>query len=256
MTELLQNLLKDHKTTVVFSCFNIWHFLYMFIILGTIITLVFVLKNKSEKVKTKVINTTILIALILYALDFFLMPFAYGEIDIEKLPFHICTVSCILCFLSRHNKFFSKFKKEFLIFGLIGNFIYLVYPMGVQSYKVHPLSYRVIQTLLYHGVMVAYGIFALSFNDVKLNIKTCYKEIVVNLVLIVWALIGNLCYGGLRTPIYNWMFVVEDPLGIIPPDIGKLIMPFVILLVLFICDMVIHGVYYLCKLIFKKKTLN
>lgn len=253
MTEILQNILKDHKSDIVFSCFNIWHILYMAIILGVIVTLVLCFRNKSEKVKTRIINITILIALLLYALDFFLMPFAYGAIDIEKLPFHICTVSCILCFLSRHNKFFAKFKKELLLFGLIGNFIYLVYPLGVQSYKVHPLSYRVVQTLLYHGVMVGYGIFCLSFNDVKLSFKTCWKEVVVNSILVVWALFGNFCYNGLRSPIYNWMFVVEDPLGIIPNSIGKFIMPFVILIVLFICDMIVHGLYYLFKTIFRRK---
>lgn len=86
-----------------------------------IITTVLVLKNKNQSTKDKAINLVINLVFGLYILDFFLMPLAYGSIDIEKLPFHICTVSCVLCFLSRHNKFFEKYKLQFVLLGLIGN---------------------------------------------------------------------------------------------------------------------------------------
>ena len=65
--------------------------------------------NKKQSTKVKAINLVISLVFGLYILDFFLMPFAYGEIDLEKLPFHICTTMCVLSYLSRHTKFFSKF---------------------------------------------------------------------------------------------------------------------------------------------------
>ena len=131
MFELLSNLLKDHKGEVIFNCFGVWHILFMILIFGGIITTVLVLKNKNQSAKDKVINLVMNLVFGLYVLDFFLMPLAYGSIDIEKLPFHICTVSCVLCFLSRHNKFLEKYKLQFALLGLIGNIIYVIYPAGV-----------------------------------------------------------------------------------------------------------------------------
>lgn len=171
MYKLLIELLKDRKSDIVFRCLKDWHLLYLVIIIGLIIGIVLIFKKKSKEAQFKVVNTTITIAFILYMLDFFLMPFAYGEIDIEKLPFHLCTVSCLLCFISNHNILLSKYKSQFVILALIGNIIYLIYPAGVGWYQIHPLSYRVIQTMLYHGVMTGYGIFALSFGYVKLEWK-------------------------------------------------------------------------------------
>ena len=107
--DFLRKLLEDHVGGAVFECFNIWHFIYMFLIFGGTILTIVLLKNKPQEIKNKAINLTISIAFGLYMADFFLMPFAYGEIDLEKLPFHMCTATCVLCFLSRHTKFFSKY---------------------------------------------------------------------------------------------------------------------------------------------------
>ena len=86
MFELLSNLLKDHKGGFIVNCFGIWHILFMIIIFGSIITITLLLKNKDKTIQKKAINTTINIVFGLYILDFFLMPLAYGSIDIEKLP--------------------------------------------------------------------------------------------------------------------------------------------------------------------------
>lgn len=100
MYAFLQGLLEDKKSTVVFECFGIWHIIYMAIIFGAIATTIFFLKKKSKEFRVWAVNNTAGIALGLYIADFFLMPFAYGEIDIEKLPFHAYLISC------------SKFKKS------------------------------------------------------------------------------------------------------------------------------------------------
>ena len=175
MNELLTNLLKDHKGEQIFNCFGIWHILFMIVIFGSIITILLILKNKDQKTKIKITNLIINITFGLYILDFFLMPLAYGSIDVEKLPFHICTLSCVLCFLSRHNNYLSKFKLTFALIGLIGNIIYVIYPAGVGWYQVAPYSYRVIQTLLYHGLMTLYGVLTITYDDEKIKWSNCYR---------------------------------------------------------------------------------
>ena len=249
MYEFLGNLLKDHKDDIIFQCFGIWHLLFMGIIFAGIIGLVIWLKNKSQEIRDKAINTSISCAFGLYILDFFLMPFAYGEIDLEKLPFHICTVSCVLCFLSRHNKFFEKYKLQFALLGLIGNLIYVIYPAGVGWYQVAPYSYRVIQTLLYHGVMTCYGILTLAYDNVRLEWKKCYKELIVIVGITLWALLGNALYNS-EAHVFNWFFVVQDPFYILPADIAPFVMPFVMIVTIFVADMLV----YLCYMGIKWRT--
>lgn len=250
MYDILRNLLHDHKSDVIFKCFGIWHFLIMLIIFSGIALTVLLLKNKSKETKQKVIKITINIAFGLYILDFFLMPFAYGTIDIEKLPFHICTITCVLCFLSIHNKFFNKYKQQFALLGLVGNLIYVIYPAGVGWYQIAPYSYRVIQTLMYHGVMTLYGILTLAYDDIKLDIKKSYKELIVIVCLVLWAMIGNYMYNS-DVRFYNWFFVVSDPFYMLPTNIAPFVMPFIITLTIYIAVIIVYFINHLIKKITK-----
>lgn len=256
MYELFNELFSDKKDGVIFNCFGIWHILYMLIIFVCIIALVVLFKNKSQNVKNKAINMTINIAFGLYILDFFLMPFAYGKIDIEKLPFHICTFTCVMCFLSRHNKFLSKYTLQFALLGLIGNIIYVIYPAGVGWYQINPLSYRVIQTLLFHGLMTAYGIFVLCFETKELKIRNSYKELIIIVLLTLWSMVGNYLYNSSIKDYsftYNWFFTLQDPFYILPSNIALFIMPIVMIVVIYIVDLLVYLTY---NLLMKKKRRN
>ncbi|MBQ4563820.1 MAG: YwaF family protein [Lachnospiraceae bacterium] len=250
MYERLSGLLSDKKGDIVFSCFGIWHLLYLAVIFGSIILGITCLRKKDEYAKKRAVNASIAGAFGLYMADFFLMPFAYGEIDLEKLPFHICTAMCVMCFLSRRNGFLGKFKRQFALLGLISNLIYVIYPAGVGWYQIHPLSYRVIQTLLFHGVMTAHGMFVLAFDDVCLEWKNLVKDIPVMILMILWALLGNTLYNGTYggvTHFFNWCFVVRDPFYLLPEIIAPYLMPFVILLVMIVADVLVYMVYILIK---------
>lgn len=251
MNELLSNLLKDHKDGPIFNCFGIWHILFMIIIFGSIIVITLLLRKKEDAIKKKAINITIRVVAGLYILDFFLMPLAYGSIDIEKLPFHICTVSCVLCFLSRHNKFFNKYKLQFAVIGLIGNIIYVIYPAGIGWYQITPYSYRVIQTLLYHGLMTLYGVLTLAYDDEELKWKNCYKELIVIVLLVLWAMLGNAVYNS-DIRIYNWFFVIQDPFYILPKSIASFVMPFIITITIFIGNILVYLSYFGIRKLVKK----
>lgn len=247
MYEVLNELLSDKKGGIIFSCFGIWHLLYLALIFGIILFVLLRLKAKDKTTKNRAINVSIGIAFGLYIADFFLMPFAYGEIDLEKLPFHVCTTMCVMCFLSRHNKFLRKFKLQFALLGLVSNLIYVVYPAGVGWYQIHPLSYRVVQTLLFHGAMSAYGIFVLAFDEVKPEWKNCRKDLPVIIVMVLWALLGNTLYNGTvgdYSHFFNWSFVIQDPFYLLPKDIAPYLMPFVMILILFVGDLLVYSVYF------------
>ena len=100
MYNFLQNLLSDKKGGEIFTLFSGWHYFYIALTVVAIVAVFICFKNKDIKFQGRASRTFINIAFGIYIADFFLMPLAYGEIDIEKLPFHACTAMCVLCFLS------------------------------------------------------------------------------------------------------------------------------------------------------------
>ena len=243
MYEILNNLLSDKKGGEIFRCFGVWHFVYI-ALAAVAFTLIFLsLKSKDKDAKDKVMLTLINISFGLYILDFFLMPFAYGEIDIEKLPFHICTAMCVACFLSNHIERLKPLRVHFALLGFISNLVYLIYPAGVMWHATHPLSYRVVQTLIFHGIMSLYGLLTLVYDGKELSFKTCYRDLAVILGMTVWALVGNLLYNGEAgeySHFFNWFFVIRDPFYILPADIAPFIMPFVNIGLFFGVEMLVY----------------
>ena len=250
MYPYLHELFADRKGGTVFACFGVWHFLYMAVIFGSILLTVLLLRNKDEKVRKKAIKGALYSAFGLYIADFFFMPLAYGYIDIEKLPFHMCTLMCLLSFLSYRGLLFRKYRKQFALLGLASNLIYVIYPAGVGWYQIHPLSYRVVQTLLFHGAMTAYGIFTLALGDDKLTFKSSLQELPVIAVVTLWAILGNTLYNGAAGEydhFFNWFFVVRDPFYILPADVAPYMMPFVMILVIYAADLLIYSAYFVIK---------
>lgn len=243
----LQKWLGDRSGAAVFTCFGVWHFLYLILIFGGILSVVLLFRNKTEAVKKRVISISLGIALGLYIADFFLMPFAYGEIDPEKLPFHACTATCVLCALSRKWQPLRRFLPQLLLLGLLSNLIYVIYPAGVGWYGVHPLCYRVWQTLLYHGAMTAFGVFALAFGEIRLNWRKWPLDLALLCIMSLWALLGNALYNGLNGRFFNWLFVVRDPFYVLPAEIAPFVMPFLIPLALLGGEMILHAVYAMSK---------
>lgn len=255
MYSVLHELLSDKKDGVLFSCFDIWHLIYIFITLAAVTIVLYCFKNKSAGAREKFSRTLIASAFGLYVADFFLMPLAYNEIDIEKLPFHACTAMCVMCFLSYHNSFLKKYRTSFVLLGFISNLVYLIYPAGLMWHQVSPFSYRVIQTLLFHGLMVVYGLFVLVYEYKDIRFKHCYRELFVLASMTLWAILGNSIYNGTSegySHFFNWFFVVRDPFYLFPEAVSPYIMPVINIALFFAAEMLVYSVLYFCK---KKKSL-
>ncbi|MBQ8392881.1 MAG: YwaF family protein [Clostridia bacterium] len=240
MYYFFHRLLSDKKGGEIFTLFGFWHFFYIGLTLSVIIALLVLLKGKDEYSKRKTAKIFINIAFGLYIADFFLMPLAYGEIDIEKLPFHVCTAMCVMSFLSYHITFLEKYRTSFVLLGFISNFVYLIYPAGVMWHGVHPLSYRVIQTLIFHSVMTIYGFLALTFNGNKLSVKKSYRHLIVVACMTLWAMLGNYIYNGDSegySHFFNWFFVVRDPFYLLPESISPFVMPIINILVFYLVEL-------------------
>ncbi len=243
MYNFLHELLSDKKGGKIFTLFSGWHFLYIALTLIAITLILFAFKEKSKEQMQKVVKLLIIIAFSLYVADFFLMPLAYGEIDIEKLPFHACTATCVACFLSYYIPFFKKYRTSLVLLGFISNLVYLIYPAGVMWHAVSPLSYRVIQTLVFHSVMTVYGFLSLFYEKENISLKTWYKDLLVVCVMTVWAIVGNYTYNGTSqnySHFFNWFFVVRDPFYLFPENISPFIMPFLNIAIFFLAEILIN----------------
>ena len=243
MYNFLHDILSDKKGGEIFSLFGGWHFFYLILTAITVVAALLLLKNKSYRAKERTTGAFAHVAFGLYVADIFLMPLAYGEIDIEKLPFHACTAMCVLCFLSYHNSFLGKFRHSFVLLGFISNLVYLIYPAGVMWHAVHPLSYRVIQTLLFHSIMTVYGLLTLIYEHDKFEFKKAYRDLAVTVCMTLWAMLGNYTYNGSSdgySHFFNWFFVVRDPFYAIPEPIAPFIMPFLNVAVFFAAEITVH----------------
>ena len=250
MYTFLHNLLSDRKGGAIFQLFDGWHFFYLTLTVVTIVSLLFFLKTKGEKTKKKTTEIFIHTAFSFYIADFFWMPLAYNEIDIEKLPFHACTAMCVLCFLSYHIPFLKKYRLSFVLLGFISNLVYLIYPAGVMWHAVHPISYRVIQTLVFHSLMTVYGFLMLVYNCDQLNIRTCYRDLIVVIGMTAWAMIGNYAYNGTSegySHFFNWFFVVRDPFYLFPESVAPFVMPFLNIALFFSVELLLHLIFGFAK---------
>ena len=255
MYNLLHNLLSDKKGGEIFTLFGAWHFFYIALTAAAIALILFTLRQKSEETKHKTVKLFIDFAFGLYVADFFLMPLAYGEIDIEKLPFHACTAMCVMCFLSYRVAFLAKYRTSFVLLGFISNLVYLIYPAGVMWHATHPISYRVIQTLIFHSVMTVFGFLTLVYESDKIDARKCHRDLAAVALMTAWAMLGNYAYNGTAgeySHFFNWFFVVRDPFYIFPESVAPFIMPPLNIAIFFAAEMAVHFAIVLVKRIKKR----
>lgn len=253
---ILHGWLEDKEGGEVFTCFTLWHWAYIIFVLAAVVTVILTLRGKKQAVKNRVLSVLTLIPFTLYMADFFLMPLAYGIIDVDKLPFHACTCMSILCFASTHAPFLKKFRVHFALLGFISNLIYVAYPSGVMAYEISPLSYRVVQTMLFHSCMMISCLAVLIFDRSPLQIKHCYRDLCVLGGMTVWASLGNVFYSGEVGDYnhdFNWFFVRQDPLNVIPENIAPYVSPLVNIAAFFAIEMIIYLIFWAIR---RKKAEN
>lgn len=236
MYSLLHDLLSDKKGGEIFELFGPWHFFY---ILLTLAVIALVLRRSGREDGERTAKRFSDLAFGLYILDFFLMPLAYGEIDVEKLPFHACTAMCVMCFLSWRVAFLEKYRGSLAMLGFVSNLVYLIYPAGVMWHGVHPLSYRVIQTLVFHGVMTV-SCFLTLLRECGEGSRR--RDLTVLVGMTAWALLGNSCYNS-EERFFNWFFVVRDPFYILPEAVAPYLMPVLNVALFFAVEVILRRIF-------------
>ena len=131
----------------------------------------------------------------------------------------------------------------------ISNLMYLSYP-GVASYEIHPLSYRAVQTLLFHSIMTVYGLLTLFLDSEHLDFKRWYRPLVILGMMTVWAMLGNAFYSGAADGYnhdFNWFFIKADPFGLLSEEIAIYVAPWLNLISFFGLDMILRLIFVLVR---------
>lgn len=248
-------LLKKREEPFEIAFLNAFHILYFAIAIGAAIALAYYLKAHPEK-KTAALRILAYSLVISYVADFFVQPFIsmeattspnfnYGdfEMNIDKLPFHICTVLCPIVAFTQFNAKFDKFKEPVAFLAIAAPLMYMVYP-GNAIGEISPFCYKIIQTFVYHGILFSWGLNTLASGQFVPKLKNCYKSLIGICIIAAWATLGNLAYntsyaGGDGNHHYDWFFLTGSSFSM-PPYI----MPFAVIAIFFSVVLCIYGLYY------------
>jgi len=236
-------------TGISITPFSIAHIVYIVLIFGGIVIGWLAFRNKPDSAKTKLLRFLAYALVTSYLSDFFVHEFVYGGLNTDKLPFHICTVLCPLVCFAQFNRNGYKFKEPVVILSVLAPMMYLCFPASVGDGE--PWCYQAVQTMFFHGVLMAWGILNIALGEVKPDIRKCWKSGILLVGITLWAKLGNVLME------HNWFFLEEDAFyiglvgnGIIPKWSLMIINP----IVFFLAVLAVYGVCYAVRTGSQKKT--
>ncbi|MBQ3116290.1 MAG: YwaF family protein [Clostridia bacterium] len=239
--------MSHFNTGISITAFSLSHIIYILLIAGAIVGLYLGFRKKNDDKKEKVLRILAYAVVISYLSDFFVHDFVYGGLNMDKLPFHICTVLCPIMAFTQFNKRFKKFLEPVAMLSIVAPLMYLCYPASIGDGE--PWCYQAVQTMFYHGTLLAWGILNLAYGKVKPSIKKCYTSAILLVIITLWAKLGNILLE------HNWFFLNEDAFyiglvegGIIPKWLLMVINP----IAFFAVILAVYGIYYGVRAIVKK----
>ena len=221
--------MSHFNTGIKITPFSVAHLVYMFLIFGGIALAWYLLRDKDDSKKEKALRFLSYALVISYLSDFFVHDFVYGGMNMDKLPFHICTALCPLTAIAQFNRKGHKILEPMAVLATLAPMMYVCYPASIGDGE--PWCYQAVQTMFFHGVLLAWGVLNLALGKVRLNWKNCWKCAVVLVGITLWAKLGNVLLE------HNWFFLNEDALyiglvsgGVIPKWSLMIINPIVFFL--------------------------
>lgn len=252
MREALLKIFGTSEGSLEITLFSIWHILYIIAIIAGTFLIYYLARKKDMNFKEKILRILAYLVIGVYIADFFIQPFTSSsyQMDVDKLPFHICTLTSIFIPFAQFNKKFSKIKDVICCLSIVSSLMYITYP-GSALGGVAPYSYKVIQTFVFHGLMFAWGVLSVLFASVKFEFKNIWKELVAIIIVIIWANFGNNAYSN-EDHHYDWFFITGSTFPFIP----SWLMPFVVLCAVYGMCAIIFSIDLVVKKIIEKRKLN
>ena len=241
--------MSHFNTGISITPFSISHIVYLVLIFGSIVIGWLAFHNKVSEKKEKLLRFLAYALVTSYISDFFVHEFVYGGLNTDKLPFHICTVLCPLVCFAQFNRNGHKIKEPIAVLATLAPMMYLCFPASVGDGE--PWCYQAVQTMFFHGVLMAWGILNIALGEIKPDIRKCWHSGIVLVGITLWAKLGNVLME------HNWFFLEEDAFyiglvegSIIPKWSLMIINP----IVFFLAVLAVYGVCYAVRAMTKKKA--
>ena len=226
------------------TIFSFWHFAYIFVIAAMTVGLSFLvyhLKEDKKHIPIKIVGYSLFT---LYLIDFFVefALYRYGVWEVNtiiyKLPFHFCTFCAPFIVVVQTFEKLKPLREQAAMLGIVSAASYLVLP-GTSLDELF-YGYVVIQTMVYHGLLLAWGITAIVGGYAKIDIKHCWRSLLTICAVVAWAWLGIAIFDkGEGT--FDWAFLLGQSFTFIPPKI----MTLVVIGFVFGLHMVLYGLIYL-----------
>ncbi len=236
MKEFVRYLLGEEISSLQIGLFDVWHFLYLFVIFFSAILVAVLMRKKSSEAKDKVLRIYAYLVIGFYIADFFLVPLSdsYDRISVDKLPFHVCTLAGVFVPFVQFNPKFAKIRSVIVTLAIASSMMWMCYPgsaLGGQP----PFSYIIFQTFIYHGLLFSWGFLHLALGKTVLSFRKIWMELAAVLIILVWATLGNTLYDA-----QNWFFVEYS----IFPFLTDEIMPPVVVFCVFGTCFLVYCAFY------------
>ena len=240
--------MSHFNTGIKITPFSAAHIVYLVLIFGSVIALGLIFRKKDNAAKEYLLRLLCYALVFSYISDYFFHEFVYGGLNMDKLPFHICTVLCPLSAIAQFNRKGDKIREPVVMLAVLSPMMYLCYPASVGDGE--PWCYQAVQTMFFHGVLMAWGILSIALGAVKPNARHIWKSAVLLVGITLWAKLGNVLM------LHNWFFLEEDAFyiglvanGIIPKWALMIANPVVFLLAV----LALYGVCHMVQVKGKKK---
>lgn len=208
---------------VGFSTFDMTHLLWLLGAFISIAAAVLVYRRLCDK-KRKVMRTVVGILVVLCEIVKDIAVAAIGEFDAGYLPFHLCGINILLIGFDLIKQ--TKTVRNFLYYiGVPGAMLALLFP----NWTALPcVNFFHIHSFIVHLLLVMYPVILVASGEVKPNIRTMPKCVLLLIGLAIPAYILNLIFDT------NFMFLMSpetgNPLGLFEQYLGSHLWGFPILL--------------------------
>ncbi len=251
MREFVAYLLSENNSSLRIGLFDIWHFLYLFVIFFSAILIAVLMRKKSAAAKDKVLRIYTYLVIGFYIADFFLMPLSdsYDRISIDKLPFHICTLTGVFVPFAQFNKNFLRIRPVIVTFAIASSMMWMCYPGSALGGE-PPFSYIIFQTFMYHGFLFSWGFLQLAFGVTELKLRNLWMELCGVLLILFWSILGNTLYEG-----QNWFFVEYSIFSFLPDNVMPPVVVFCVMGTCFLVHCAFYGTRGIARRIGSKKEI-
>ena len=189
-----------------------WFHLMWLAIMAVAIALICVFR---KKISNKAVNTTLIVwgvvLILLETVKNVLNAFEYIDgvvvwaYDWERFPFQFCSTPLYVALpagILRKGKIKDSLLSYLATFALFAGIITMVYPTSLFV----PRIFISIHTMVWHGSMAVMGVMVLVTKQVELKWSNLLKSAIVFIIMVLIALILNLCLGQTH-PGFNMFYI-------------------------------------------------